>query len=80
MLKGLNSKISQNTCSLGISFCTCTCSEGRPNNMNGGGQPSPSPPPLVKTGRPGSIHHVSGCEVDIGGEELIFKFLTGQDE
>ena len=40
-------------------------------------------------GRPGSIHHVSGLEVDVGGEGAIFKhirtkleseFLTGQDE
>ena len=42
-----------------------------------------------KQGRPGSIHHVSGREVDVGGEGPIFKyvctkleseFLTGQDE
>ena len=40
-----------------------------------------------KQGRPGSIHHVSGREVDVGGREgPIFKskleseFLTGQDE
>ena len=42
-----------------------------------------------KRGRPGSIHHVSGREVDVVGEGLIFKyiriklaseFLTGQDE
>ena len=42
-----------------------------------------------KRGRPGSIHHVNGCEVDVGREGLIFKyirtkleseFLTGQDE
>ena len=42
-----------------------------------------------KRGRPGSIHHVSGREVDVGGEGLIFKyahteleskFLTGQNE
>ena len=42
-----------------------------------------------KRGRPGSIHHVSGREVDVGGEGLIFKyahteleskFLTSQDE
>ena len=42
-----------------------------------------------KRGRPGSIHHVSGREVDVGGEGPIFKyirtkleseFLTGQDE
>ena len=42
-----------------------------------------------KWGRPGSIHHVSGHEVDIGGEGPIFKyirtkveseFLTGQDK
>ena len=41
-----------------------------------------------KQGRPGSIHHVSGREVDVGGEGPIFKyartkleseFLTGQD-
>ena len=37
----------------------------------------------------GSIYPVSGCQVDVGGEGLIFKyvhtkleseFLTGQDE
>ena len=42
-----------------------------------------------KRERPGSIHHVSGREVDVGGEGPIFKyvrtkleseFLTGQDE
>ena len=44
-----------------------------------------------KRGRPGSIHHMSGREVDVGGEGLIFKytcicskleseFLTIQDE
>ena len=42
-----------------------------------------------KRGRPGSIHHVSGHEVDVGGEGPIFKyirtkleseFLTGQDK
>ena len=42
-----------------------------------------------KQGRPGSIHHVSGCEVDVGKEGPIFKnirtnlereFLTSQDE
>ena len=61
------------------SSCTCTCSEGKPKNMNGGGQP-PSTPPLFKQGRPGSIHHVSGRKVDLGGEGPIFKFLTSQDE
>ena len=43
----------------------------------------------LKQGRPGSIHYVSGHEVDVGGEGPIFKymrtkleseFLTGQDE
>ena len=43
----------------------------------------------LKQGRPGSIHHVSRREVDVGGEGPIFKnihtkleseFLTGQDE
>ena len=42
-----------------------------------------------KRGRPGSIHHVSGREVDVGGEGPIFKYVhtklesnfhTGQDE
>ena len=42
-----------------------------------------------KQGRPGSIHHMSGREVDVGGEGPIFKymrtkleseFLTGQYE
>ena len=39
-----------------------------------------------KRGRPGSIHHVSGREVDVGGEGPIFKtklereFLAGQDK
>ena len=42
-----------------------------------------------KWGRPGSIHHVSGREVDVGGEGPIFQyiltkldseFLTGQGE
>ena len=42
-----------------------------------------------KRERPGSIHHMSGREVDIGGEGPIFKcirtkleseFFTGQDE
>ena len=42
-----------------------------------------------KRGRPGSIHHVSGREVDVGGEGAIFKyirtkleseFLTAQDK
>ena len=42
-----------------------------------------------KRGRPGSIHHMSGCEVDVGGEGPIFKyiwtkveskFLTSQDK
>ena len=42
-----------------------------------------------KQGRPGSIHHVSGRKVDVGGEGLIFKcihteleseFLTSQDK
>ena len=39
-----------------------------------------------KRGRPGSIHHVSGCQVDVGGEGATFRtkleseFLTGQDE
>ena len=42
-----------------------------------------------KTGKPGSIHHVSGHEVDVGGEGAIFKYictkleselLTSQDE
>ena len=28
-----------------------------------------------KRGRPGSIHHVSGREVDVGGEGLIFKYV-----
>ena len=45
--------------------------------------------PLSERGRHGSIHHVSGCEVDVGGEGPIFRyirakleseFLTGQDE
>ena len=45
--------------------------------------------PAKTWGRPGSIHHVSGREVDVGGEEPIFKyirtkleseFLTAQDE
>ena len=58
-------------------FDRCTCSEGKPKNMNGGGQP---PLPPLKQGKPGSIHHVSGRKVDVGGEGLIFKFLTGQDE
>ena len=58
----------------------------------------PRPPPFYLpfaftiihgSGRPGSIHHVSGREVDVGGEGPIFKFkrtklesefLTGQDE
>ena len=62
----------------------------------------PSPPPFLpsvyvhnntrerktgeKRGRPGSIHHVSGHEVEVGGEGPIFKyilereFLTGQDK
>ena len=40
-------------------------------------------------GRPGNIHHVSRCEVDVEGEGPIFKyirtnleseFLTTQDE
>ena len=44
---------------------------------------------IERWGRPGSIHHVSGCEVDVGGEGPIFKyirtkleseFLTGKDE
>ena len=29
----------------------------------------------LKQGRPGSIHHVSGCEVDVGGEGSIFKHI-----
>ena len=42
-----------------------------------------------KQGKPGSIHHMSGRKVDVGGEGLIFKymctkleseFLTAQDE
>ena len=42
-----------------------------------------------KWGRPGSIRHVSGREVDVGGEGPIFnyirtklesEFLTGQDK
>ena len=41
-----------------------------------------------KRGRPGSIHHVSGCEVDVGGgadiqcirTKLESEFLTGQDK
>ena len=42
-----------------------------------------------RPGRPGSIHHMSGCEVDVGGKGPMFKyvrnkleseFLTGQDE
>ena len=42
-----------------------------------------------KRGRPGSIHHMSGREVDVGGDGLIFKyirtkleseFLTSQDK
>ena len=42
-----------------------------------------------KRGKPRSIHHMSGREVDIGREGLIFKyictkleskFLTGQDK
>ena len=43
----------------------------------------------MKWGRPGSIHHLSGREVDVGGEGPISKnirtkleseFLTGQDD
>ena len=46
-------------------------------------------PAKKKRGRPGSIDHVSGHDVDAGGEGPIFKyirskleskFLTGQDE
>ena len=42
-----------------------------------------------KRGRAGSIYHVSGSKVDVGGEGAIFKyvrtklegeFLTGQDK
>ena len=42
-----------------------------------------------KWGRSGSIHHMSGCEVDVGEEGSIFeyvrtklesKFLTDQDK
>ena len=42
-----------------------------------------------KRGRPGSIHHVSGRKVDVGGggtdiqiirTKLESEFLTGQDE
>ena len=45
--------------------------------------------PVKKRGRPGSIYHMSGREVDVRREGPIFKyvrtkleseFLTGQDE
>ena len=45
--------------------------------------------PAKKRGRPGSIHHMSGCEVDVGGRadiqicihtKLENDFHTGQDE
>ena len=28
-----------------------------------------------KWGRPGSIHHVSGCEVDVGGEGAVVSIM-----
>ena len=72
-----------------------------PNEMVASSQASPILPSVCvhnntrerttgeKRGRPGSIHHMSGREVDVGGEGPIFeyirtklesKFLTGQDE
>ena len=33
-----------------------------------------------KRGRPGSIHHVSGREVDVGGERPIFKCIRTKPE
>ena len=30
---------------------------------------------IHKSGRERSIHHVSGCKVDIGGQGLIFKYV-----
>ena len=33
-----------------------------------------------KWGRPGSIQHVSGREVDVGGEGAIFKYIRSELE
>jgi len=33
------------------------------------------PSEKLKRGRPGSIHHVSGCGVDVEGEGAIFKYV-----
>ena len=83
--------------------CHCGWATGEPSHLHGYKLASfPSLPRFFvcvhnawerkigeKQRRPGSIHHMSGCKVDTGGEGPIFKylrakleseFLTGQDE